>query len=159
MGGELAKGVGTLVTAPIRGAAERGVGGFFSGVGKGLVGAVSAPVKGILRTTEAVSQGVASEAVHFSNMGKSKIELLNPRTVRVREGRRFDLQGRFKNYDENVATVGYILRRLQRTSMRPQQLRHFAFVPSVDELGAHTASLNLLMLTTDFVILMPVVSF
>jgi vacuolar protein sorting-associated protein 13A/C len=99
MGSELRRGARALWREPRDGATANGVGGFVRGTAKGVVGLLTAPVKGLLRGAESVSQGVASEAENFSNIGKSKVDLLKACLVRVRECRRFDLQGRFSDYN------------------------------------------------------------
>ena len=44
----IASGIGGLFYQPFKGAKEGGVGGFFGGLGKGLVGVVAKPVAGTL---------------------------------------------------------------------------------------------------------------
>lgn len=42
------EGVTGIVTKPVRGAKEGGVGGFFKGVGKGAIGLVARPAAGVV---------------------------------------------------------------------------------------------------------------
>lgn len=54
--GGITSGVSGIFTAPVRGAKKGGVGGFFTGVGKGLVGAVVKPVVGVTDSVISVAQ-------------------------------------------------------------------------------------------------------
>lgn len=45
-----------IFTAPVSGAKKGGMGGFFKGVGKGLVGAVVKPVVGVTDSVISVAQ-------------------------------------------------------------------------------------------------------
>ncbi|CAD7927354.1 unnamed protein product [Amoebophrya sp. A25] len=56
----LVAGVGMLVAAPIAGANEGGVGGFFSGLGKGIAGAVVCTVGGVAAAATQIARGVAN---------------------------------------------------------------------------------------------------
>ncbi|KAI9480349.1 MAG: hypothetical protein EXX96DRAFT_521344 [Benjaminiella poitrasii] len=58
----VASGFSGLVTRPVEGAAKEGVGGFFRGFGKGLVGAVTKPAIGVLDFTNNVTQGIRATA-------------------------------------------------------------------------------------------------
>ncbi len=58
--GGVASGVGGIFMAPVKGARTEGVGGFFKGVGKGLVGAVVKPVMGVTEGVTAVVQGASN---------------------------------------------------------------------------------------------------
>ncbi|KAI7902142.1 uncharacterized protein BX663DRAFT_436105 [Cokeromyces recurvatus] len=54
----VASGFSGLVTRPMEGATKEGVGGFFRGFGKGLVGAVTKPAIGFLDFTNNVTEGI-----------------------------------------------------------------------------------------------------
>ncbi|CAM9617791.1 unnamed protein product, partial [Ectocarpus fasciculatus] len=60
--GGFASGVSGVFTDPVRGAKKGGMGGFFKGVGKGLVGAVVKPVVGVTDSVISVAQGISNEA-------------------------------------------------------------------------------------------------
>lgn len=72
----IAKGVGlgltTLVAAPVVGAAEGGVAGFFKGLGIGVVGGVALPVGGVIIGTAQVARGAFNTptAVYSASKGK-----------------------------------------------------------------------------------------
>lgn len=108
-GSELFSGVSGIVTKPAQGAKQGGFKGLVKGFGKGIVGAVATPVTGTLRAGESLSQGISGTATSFSNVGKSAIELLDPRQVRVRESRRVDLKGRISCFDEDLAIVNFYM--------------------------------------------------
>lgn len=54
--GGIRSGVTGIFTAPVSGAKKEGMGGFFKGVGKGLVGAVVKPVVGVTDAAVSVVQ-------------------------------------------------------------------------------------------------------
>jgi vacuolar protein sorting-associated protein 13A/C len=51
-------GVSGIIEQPFKGAQESGVGGFFAGLGKGLVGAVTKPVVGIVDMATNITDGI-----------------------------------------------------------------------------------------------------
>ena len=112
-GSEVATGLAGIVKRPAEGAKKGGFRGFVKGVGKGIVGAISTPVTGTLRAGESVSQGISGTATAFSNVGKSLIELLDPKNVRVRESRRVDLKGRINPYIDELAIVNFYMLRIK----------------------------------------------
>ena len=61
MGSGVTSGLSGLVSRPIEGAQKSGVGGFFKGVGLGLLGAVVKPVMGFTDGVSAVATGVTAE--------------------------------------------------------------------------------------------------
>ena len=58
--GELTQGVAGIVTKPIEQTKKGGVGGFFKGLGSGLVGAVLAPVNTVLTVGTEVTSGISN---------------------------------------------------------------------------------------------------
>lgn len=54
------------------------------GCGEGFAGMICGPGTGALRATESISQGLAGSANDFSNLGKTKIERLDTKQIRVR---------------------------------------------------------------------------
>lgn len=112
-GSEVASGLAGIVRRPAEGAKKGGFRGFVKGMGKGIVGAISTPVTGTLRAGESLSQGISGTATAFSNVGKSLIELLDPKNVRVRESRRVDLKGRISAYNDELAIVNFYLLRVR----------------------------------------------
>ncbi|CAM9140186.1 unnamed protein product [Hapterophycus canaliculatus] len=55
-------GASGLFKAPVSGAKKGGMGGFFKGLGKGVVGAVVKPVVGVTDSVMSVAQGISNEA-------------------------------------------------------------------------------------------------
>lgn len=55
-------GIAGVVDKPLQGAKEGGVGGFFKGVGFGLVGAVTKPVVGLFDMTSSLTEGIKNSA-------------------------------------------------------------------------------------------------
>ena len=77
--GELTHGVTGIVTKPIEESKKGGVGGFFKGVGTGLVGAVMAPVNTFLTVGNEVSSGISNS--EFISNKKSLRRFRLPRTL------------------------------------------------------------------------------
>lgn len=159
-GSELFSGVSGIVARPAEGAKKGGLRGFVKGVGKGIVGVVATPVTGTLRAGESLSQGISGTATSFANVGKSVVQLLDPKTARVRESRRVDLKGRISCYDENVAIVNFYLQRIKKGILADQQIRYYATLPDPAPDGSmHRGRVNLLVLTTDFLLVMKPLNF
>jgi hypothetical protein len=108
-GTEIFKGIGGVFTKPVEGAKKGGVAGFAKGIGKGVAGAVSSPFTGLFRATESVSQGISGTATNIQNLGKSQLELLDPRQVRTRPARRIDHKGQISKYNLDVAIINAYL--------------------------------------------------
>lgn len=64
-----AKGITGLVTAPVEGAQESGIGGFFVGGLKGITGLVVKPVSGIFDATTKTFEGIKNTPSYFQQMG------------------------------------------------------------------------------------------
>ena len=109
-GAEVIKGVTGIISQPVQGAKQGGIKGFAKGLGKGLVQAAATPVTGVLRAGESVSQGISATAHSIGNIGKSKIDTLDPKLVRIRPNRRIDVKGQIKIYDQNLAIINHYLR-------------------------------------------------
>jgi len=112
LGAELVTGVTGIFTQPYKGAKAGGVKGFAKGVGRGLVGAAVTPATGVLRAGESVSRGIAATANDFGDLGKSKLELLDTKTVRVRYPRRIEQRGQIKIYNEDLAIINRLLKKM-----------------------------------------------
>ena len=67
--GGVASGIGGLFYQPFKGAKNGGVGGFFAGLGKGVVGAVTKPVAGTLEAVSNTFEGISNSA---TNAGSDK---------------------------------------------------------------------------------------
>ncbi|XP_006454344.1 hypothetical protein AGABI2DRAFT_114096 [Agaricus bisporus var. bisporus H97] len=68
-----------VVMKPIEGAESEGALGFFKGVGKGLVGAVTKPVVGVFDLASNVSEGIRNTTTVFDNPERDRVRL--PRLV------------------------------------------------------------------------------
>jgi len=62
---------------PYNGYEQRKFKGCYQGCGEGIAGMICGPATGALRATQSISQGLAGTANNFSNIGKTKIEILN----------------------------------------------------------------------------------
>ena len=77
--GELAHGVTGIVTKPIEQTKKSGVGGFFKGLGSGLLGAVLSPVNTVLTVGTEVTSGISNS--EFISNKKSLRRFRLPRTL------------------------------------------------------------------------------
>lgn len=75
----VASGVEGVVMKPIEGAESEGALGFFKGVGKGLVGAVTKPAVGIFDLASNLSEGVRNTTTVFDRPARERVRL--PRHV------------------------------------------------------------------------------
>ena len=77
--GELTHGIAGIVTKPIEQTKKGGVGGFFKGLGSGLVGAVLAPVNTVLTVGNEVTSGISNS--EFISNKKRLRRFRIPRTL------------------------------------------------------------------------------
>ena len=77
--GELTHGVAGIVTKPIQQSQKGGVGGFFKGLGSGLVGAVLAPVNTVLTLGNEVTSGISNSELLTNKKRLRRFRL--PRTL------------------------------------------------------------------------------
>ena len=66
------------MTKPIEGTINEGIGGFFKGIGKGVLGAVLSPVNGILTIGSNLTKGISNSTilnykVHFVRFREPRI--------------------------------------------------------------------------------------
>jgi vacuolar protein sorting-associated protein 13A/C len=102
---ELAEGVTGIFTKPFKGAKEDGVGGFFKGAGKGVLGLVTSPFTAAFRIGHAVTKGIANTATF---LGSGKIKL----NGRVRFPRQFGSRKVLEPYIEELAQAQEWLRNI-----------------------------------------------
>ena len=114
LGSEVLSGVKGVFVKPIQGAKNEGVKGFAKGVGRGIVGVAVTPVTGVLRAGQSVSQGIAASANDFSDFGKTKLELLDTKKVRIRYPRRIEKRGQIKIYNEDLAIINRLLKKMHK---------------------------------------------
>lgn len=115
---------------------------------------------GVLRIGHSLSEGVAGTAHDIGNLGKSKLELLNTKKVRIRPSRRIDARGQIKIYDPDLAIIHKYLKHVNDGVFMDQQVRFYAFLPSIDANGnvlPHVRSI--LVITNEFIIYLRVISF
>ena len=77
--GEIASGVTGIVTKPIEQTKKSGFGGFFKGLGSGIVGAVMTPVNTVLTVGNEVTSGISNS--EFISNKKSLKRFRYPRTL------------------------------------------------------------------------------
>jgi hypothetical protein len=76
LGTGLGKGLLGVFTEPIKGASEGGTTGFFSGLGRGLVGLVARPTAGVIELGVKTTEGFANTPSTLSNLVSGNSELL-----------------------------------------------------------------------------------
>ncbi|KAJ1967345.1 Vacuolar protein sorting-associated protein 13, partial [Dispira parvispora] len=79
----VASGITGVVMQPLQGAEKDGVGGFFKGVGKGLVGVVTKPMVGVFDLASHVTEGIKNTTTVFNSVDLDRVRL--PRFV-ARDG-------------------------------------------------------------------------
>ena len=99
---DVANGVTGVFTKPFRGAKDQGAKGFFKGVGSGLFGLVSSPVKLVLRLGHTISGGIATSA---SLMAKGKVHKFG----RLRFPRYIGSKKILMPYDSEIAQAQQLL--------------------------------------------------
>lgn len=86
-GGALAKGlfrgVTGILTKPLEGAKSSGVEGFVQGVGKGLIGAATQPVSGVLDLLSKTTEGANAVRMRIASAIMSEEQLLRKRLPRA----------------------------------------------------------------------------
>ncbi|CAL9040995.1 unnamed protein product [Musa banksii] len=107
-GGALAKGlfrgVTGILTKPLEGAKTSGVEGFVQGVGKGLIGAATQPVSGVLDLLSKTTEGANAVRMKISSAIMSEEQLLRKRLPRAIGG-----DNLLRPYDEYKAQGQAIL--------------------------------------------------
>lgn len=160
IGVELYYGVGGVFSKPYEGGRRGGFKGFSKGLGQGLVGLVATPVTATLRAGESISQGISGSTTALANLGKTKMELMSPKKVRVRPPRRIDVRNQIKIYDEDMAVVNYLTKRINQGFFADQQIRFYAVLPNIDaEGGLVPMQKSLLLMTNEYLIFMRVFNF
>ncbi|WOL14400.1 hypothetical protein Cni_G23180 [Canna indica] len=107
-GGALAKGlfrgVTGILTKPLEGAKSSGVEGFVHGVGKGIIGAATQPVSGVLDLLSKTTEGANAVRMKISSAIMSEEQLLRKRLPRAIGG-----DNLLRPYDEHKAQGQVIL--------------------------------------------------
>jgi len=98
----VASGIGGVVMRPIEGAGTDGIVGFFKGVGKGLVGAVTKPVVGVFDLASNVSEGIRNTTTVFDPLDRD----------RVRQPRHIPADGVLIPYDARAANGQWFMKEL-----------------------------------------------
>ncbi|EIW86715.1 vacuolar protein sorting-associated protein 13 [Coniophora puteana RWD-64-598 SS2] len=118
-----------IVTKPIQGAESEGAFGFFKGVGKGLVGAVTKPAVGVFDLASNVSEGIRNTTTVFDK----------PERDRVRPPRHVPSDGVLVPYSAREAQGQYMMRDLDNGAFRQE-----SYVAHIDTPGGD----NVVLLTT-----------
>ena len=71
----------------------------------------------------------------LANLGKTKMELMDPKKVRVRPPRRIDIRNQIKIYDEDMAIVNYLIKKINKGFFEGQQIKFYAVLPNIDGYG------------------------
>ncbi|KAL1697196.1 hypothetical protein GGG16DRAFT_107114 [Schizophyllum commune] len=122
-----------VVMKPIEGAESEGALGFFKGVGKGIVGAVTKPVVGVFDLASNVSEGIRNTTTVFDN----------PERDRARLPRHIPPDGVLRPYSAREAMGQYWLRDLENGMFRNE-----SYVAHIVSPGGET----IILLTTNKVL-------
>ncbi|KAJ7706184.1 vacuolar protein sorting-associated protein 13 [Mycena rosella] len=119
-----------VLMKPIEGAESEGAFGFFKGVGKGLVGAVTKPVVGVFDLAANVSEGIRNTTTVFDGPARDRVRL--PRHVSA--------DGVLRPYDARAATGQYWLRDLDNGTYRQEAYVAHINAPGGDNVVLLTSS-------------------
>ncbi|KAJ7181657.1 vacuolar protein sorting-associated protein 13 [Mycena crocata] len=119
-----------VLMKPIEGAESEGAFGFFKGVGKGLVGAVTKPVVGVFDLASNVSEGIRNTTTVFDGPARDRVRL--PRHVSA--------DGVLRPYDARAATGQYWLRDLDNGTYRQEAYVAHINAPGGDNVVLLTSS-------------------
>jgi len=118
------------VMKPIEGAESEGAFGFFKGVGKGLVGAVTKPVVGVFDLASNVAEGVRNTTTVFDN----------PERDRARMPRHVPADGVLRPYSAREAMGQYWMRDLDNGAFRRETYVAHINTPGSDNVVLLTSS-------------------
>ncbi|KAK7064233.1 hypothetical protein R3P38DRAFT_3417731, partial [Favolaschia claudopus] len=119
-----------VLMKPIEGAESEGAFGFFKGVGKGLVGAVTKPVVGVFDLASNVSEGIRNTTTVFDGPARDRVRL--PRHVSA--------DGVLRPYDARAALGQYWLRDLDNGTYREESYVAHINAPGGDNVVLLTSS-------------------
>ncbi|KAF7347835.1 hypothetical protein MVEN_01541000 [Mycena venus] len=119
-----------VLMKPIEGAESEGAFGFFKGVGKGLVGAVTKPVVGVFDLASNVSEGIRNTTTVFDGPARDRVRL--PRHVSA--------DGVLRPYDARAALGQYWLRDLDNGTYRQEAYVAHINAPGGDNVVLLTSS-------------------
>ncbi|KAJ7634302.1 vacuolar protein sorting-associated protein 13 [Mycena polygramma] len=119
-----------VLMKPIEGAESEGAFGFFKGVGKGLVGAVTKPVVGVFDLASNVSEGIRNTTTVFDGPARDRVRL--PRHVSA--------DGVLRPYDARAALGQYWLRDLDNGTYRQESYVAHINAPGGDNVVLLTSS-------------------
>ena len=138
MGSEVYQGAKGVFVQPWEGYKLDGKRGLVKGIGRGVAGAATAPVTGVLRAGQSVSQGISGTANYIGDIGKTKLEKLDVKLYRTRPPRRIDLKGQIRVYNEDMAIINRLLTKIKLSkdvTFQNQLIRYYALLPTIDESG------------------------
>lgn len=119
-----------IVTKPIQGAETEGAVGFFKGIGKGLVGAVTKPAVGVFDLAANLSEGIRNTTTVFDK----------PQLDRVRLPRHIPSDGVLVPYSHREALGQYWMRDLENGAYRSESYVAHIDLPGGDVVVSLTTS-------------------
>lgn len=136
--------------------------GFIKGFGQGALGCAISPITGLTRSLNLISLGLAIQAIHFSNMGLSDIEKVDPKLVWARPRRRIEVRGQIKTYSQDIALINQLLVIVgtEIQFLQNQQMRFYAVLPKINKKGHEIKYQKcILLITTDYIMFLQVPNF
>ena len=118
---EIATGFAGIFTKPFKGAQNEGAKGFFKGLGQGLLGAVTAPVTGVLKLGTSITQGIEGTV---TKIGKGGV----PQMGRIRYPRYITPANVLVTYDEELSEAKLLLDNMEGQRYAGENILLFALV-------------------------------
>lgn len=107
------------MTNPYQSAKTGGIGGFFKGAGKGLLGAVASPFTATFKVASDVSQGISSSTIKLAGGRVQK-------QGRFRHPRYINPTGVLETYDESISEAQLVLISIRKGFYSDELVRYFA---------------------------------
>jgi len=137
LGKGIFKGITGVIEEPIKGAKSEGVGGFFKGIGRGVIGAAVKPAVGVVDFAAQTTQGVSRTATMFQAQHN-----------RRRPARAFGEDGVLEPFSAEKAEGNELMRDLDDEKYEGELYLHHFYLPSPS--SKHEQSI--LLVTNDRII-------
>ena len=120
---DLATGLAGIFTKPYKGAKKEGAKGFFKGIGRGLLGAITSPITAILRIGTSVIQGLEGTVNLIGKGGLSQ-------QGRVRFPRYITSTNVIISYDPGLSEARLLLNKLNDQKYAAENILLFEVLPN-----------------------------
>lgn len=117
------------------------------------------PLTASLRVGQSVSLGISGTANDIGNIGKTKMELMDPKKVRVRPPRRIDVRNQIKIFDEDISIVNKFLQTVSNGIFSNEQIRFYSVLPTINDKGVIQNKKRLVIVTNQYFIVFKIYNF